>query len=185
MKNVMVDLETLGSTPGCVVLSIGAVTFDPSGHTPLDEGFYVVLNTEDCMEKYLHQEPETVAWWERQSDEARTVLREAVDPKVSVPLRLGLEKFNEYVVHGASRREVAVWGNGSDFDNAILAVAYKMAELKPGWEFWNNRCYRTLKNLIPGPKLERQGTYHNALDDARSQALHAIDLLKAMPGLKW
>ena len=137
------------------------------------------------MERYLAQEPDTVAWWERQSHEAREVLRHAVDPKRSVPLPLALEKFNEYVVKGASRREVAVWGNGSDFDNAILAVAFKMAEVKPGWEFWNNRCYRTLKNLLPGPKLERVGTYHNALDDARSQALHAIELLKAYPGLKW
>jgi len=177
----MVDLETLGSTPGCVILSIGAVWFGPDGL--VDDGFYCVLNTDDCMEKYLSQDPDTVAWWQKQSDEARQVLRDAVDPKASVPLRLGLEMFNEYL--GPRKREVALWGNGSDFDNAILAVAYKMAEVKPNWEFWNNRCYRTLKNLLPGNKLERVGTYHNALDDAKSQAAHAAELLRAHPALKW
>lgn len=182
MRNIMVDLETLGSTPGCVILSIGAVAF--SLEPPhLDEGFYVVLSTDDCMEHYLAQEPDTVAWWDRQSEEARQVINQARDPKTSVPLKLGLEKFNEYL--GNNPRQTALWGNGSDFDNAILAVAYRMAGMKPAWDHCNNRCYRTLKNLVRGPKLERVGTYHNALDDARSQALHAVELLRSRPELTW
>ena len=31
MRHVMIDLETLGVVPGCVVLQIGAVCFDPNG----------------------------------------------------------------------------------------------------------------------------------------------------------
>lgn len=189
MRHVMVDLETLGSTPGCVILSIGAVAF--SAEPPyLDEGFYIVVNTEDCMAHYLSQEPDTVAWWDRQSEEARQVVGQARDTKTSVPLRLALEKFNEYL--GNNPRQTALWGNGSDFDNAILAVAYRMVAVesgdptfKPAWDHWNNRCYRTLKNLVRGPKLERVGTYHNALDDARSQALHAVELLRSRPELTW
>jgi hypothetical protein len=187
MKHIMVDLETLGQTPGCAILSIGAVEFDPSGKRALDNGMYTVLNTDDCLEHYLHVDAEgpnsTLAWWEKQSEEARKVLFQARDPKTSVPLKLGLEQLNKYVESHGGKRSVCVWGNGSDFDNAILAVAYKMASMKPAWEFWNNRCYRTLKNICPGPKAERQGTYHNALDDAKTQALHAIQLIKAYPGL--
>lgn len=29
LKDTMVDIETLGTTPGCVTLSVGAVAFDP------------------------------------------------------------------------------------------------------------------------------------------------------------
>lgn len=183
----MVDLETLGNTPGCVVLSIGAVQFFPEGgnYAIAPEGFYEVLNTADCKDRYLAEDPDTVAWWERQSEEAQRVRHLAADPKTSVPLALALEKFNNYIGAIGGKRSVCIWGNGADFDNAILAVAYKMAGIAPAWEFWNNRCYRTLKNIAPGPKLERVGTYHNALDDARSQALHAVELIKMHPNLKW
>jgi DNA polymerase III epsilon subunit-like protein len=33
MRDVMVDLETLGTVPGCVILSIGAVAFDENATT--------------------------------------------------------------------------------------------------------------------------------------------------------
>jgi exodeoxyribonuclease VIII len=42
------------------------------------------------------------------------------------------------------------------------------------WEFWKDRCYRTIKNCYPDVPFDRRGTHHNALDDARSQALHLI-----------
>jgi len=187
MQHVMVDLETLGQTPGYAILSIGAIQFFPEGgsYALAEEGFYAVLNTDDCKDHYLAEEPDTIAWWDRQTPEAQQVRQLAADAKTSIPLKLGLENFNNYLGSIGGKKEVCVWGNGSDFDNAGLAVAYKMAGIKPYWEFWNNRCYRTFKNLCPGPKLERIGTYHNALDDARSQALHLVDVAKRHPTLKW
>lgn len=180
MKNVMVDLETLGQTPGFVVLSIGAVEFNRNG---LGKEFYEVINVGSSMEHYLAVEEKTkTEFWDKQSHEARQVLRDASNEETSVPLPQALDQFNRYLTTLDSKRNIAVWGNGSEFDNAGLNVAYKMAGIEPAWEFWNNRCYRTLKNLIPGPKLVRVGTYHNALDDAKSQALHAIELLNSTAG---
>jgi hypothetical protein len=49
------------------------------------------------------------------------------------------------------------------------------------WKYWRNRCYRTLKNLHPEVPIERTGIYHRALDDARSQAVHAMQLLRLQP----
>jgi exodeoxyribonuclease VIII len=80
------------------------------------------------------------------------------------------------------RKGLKVWGNGSDFDNAILAACYAAVGQPLPWDFWHNRCYRTLKALRPELKLQRQGTYHNALDDAKTQAQHAIQLLEALHG---
>jgi inhibitor of KinA sporulation pathway (predicted exonuclease) len=34
--------------------------------------------------------------------------------------------------------------------------------------------------LRPSIKLERVGTHHNALDDAKSQALHLMKILEAL-----
>ncbi len=71
-----------------------------------------------------------------------------------------------------------MWGCGSDFDNVVLANAYTMCGLKAPWNFWNNRCYRTIKARYPEVEFERVGVYHRAVDDARSQALHLMKIEK-------
>ncbi len=70
-----------------------------------------------------------------------------------------------------------IWGNGASFDNTILEECFRRTALEMPWGYYNDRCYRTLKNLAPNVKLERLGTFHNALDDARSQAAHAVAVL--------
>jgi len=174
--DVMVDLETLGTVPGCVVLSIGAVAFNAQTGE-LGPEFYIVVNTDDCISQGLHINEDTMDWWEKQSEEARQVLIEAGDKDKSIPLARSLNEFNDYL-YQVGLKQVKIWGNGADFDNAILACCYNALGRKVPWSPWNGRCYRTLKNLIEGPSLKREGTYHNALDDAKSQALHAMQLLK-------
>lgn len=167
MKEIMVDLETLGRRPGCKILSIGAVVFGPNG---LQDEFYLALTTED--QTALHEDPETVQWWAKQSAEARRVFTEPKRGFVD-----GMVAWRHWLQGLGGKRSLALWGNGADFDNAILQVAHDAAGVDAPWEFWNNRCYRTLKNLPGAPKLSsRAGTYHNALDDAKTQALHAIEL---------
>lgn len=174
MTNVMVDLETLGRRAGCAILSIGAVAFDPEEEL-LGPEFYRVVQRQNQLEYGdLHEDPSTVHWWMQQSVEAKQVLVDCEGPS-SMPLRETLELFNIYLSGFPS---VKVWGNGADFDNAILISLYAATGVKQGWPWANGRCYRTLKSLKPWIKLERHGTFHNALDDAKTQALHAIELMK-------
>jgi exodeoxyribonuclease VIII len=71
-----------------------------------------------------------------------------------------------------------LWGNGAVFDNTILGNAYFITGRKPPWNPWDDRCYRTVKALFKWiPADERQGTYHNALDDAMHQTKHLIKIL--------
>lgn len=175
MQDIMVDLETLGKRAGCSILSIGAVAFDRSGRSGLGPEMYAVVNRMSCAEHGLFEDSDTVAWWERQSAEAKTVLGHAEEGGLILVEALG--QFTEFL-RMFDLKKVRVWGNGSDFDNAILTACYAAVDQDIPWEFWNNRCYRTLKSLRPDIKLQRQGTYHNALDDAKSQALHAIQLLR-------
>jgi hypothetical protein len=74
--------------------------------------------------------------------------------------------------------EADLWGNGAVFDNVILSNAYAACAIDKPWKFWNDKCYRTLKGLYPQIELERTGTHHNALDDAVSQANHAVKILQ-------
>jgi len=177
-SNVMVDLETYGQRAGCPILSIGAVAFD-KGLNELGPEFYQVIKMSSCEEVGLQADQSTIDWWNTQSKDARKVVDQALGNKRGTKmLQVSLIAFNKYLEQFGSN--VKVWGNGSDFDNAIMAYAYHKCMVEPYWKFWNNRCYRTLKGIVSGPKAERLGTYHNALDDAKTQAAHAIILLRGM-----
>jgi exodeoxyribonuclease VIII len=178
MKDVMLDLETLGKRPGCAILSIGAVFFDAETGTT-GEWFYAVINRTSCFKAGLHEDLETLKWWHEQNEEAKKILAETTSG--GEQLAGALLRFADYL---GDASKVRLWGNGSDFDNAILAHCYSTVANRPPWEFWNNRCYRTLKSLVPSVKMRRTGVHHNALDDAKTQAIHAMEILEHFKGAK-
>lgn len=176
MNDIMLDLETLSNKPNAMILCIGAVFFDPlTGN--LRQSFYQYINFKNHEKYDCHIDPETVMWWLKQSDDARLCVRDGcINNGISLPD--ALHSFNDYIEAFADNTEtVKIWGNGSDFDNVILANAYHATGITPPWKFYNNRCYRTLKNLVPDVKMQRIGTAHNAIDDAISQARHAMEIL--------
>lgn len=185
--HAMCDLETGGRRPGCVIASIGATimwtSFEGEFSSP---DFYLELNTFDQCG--LTTDPDTLAWWLAMSPETHE--RFFGEPTLSKPsLRDGLWQFGLWLGEIADRDlkgepNLRLWGNGADFDNAILQVAYEAAGLPVPWPFWHNRCYRTLKAMTKEVRMDRQGTHHNALDDAKSQADHARRIVEHM-GLSW
>jgi exodeoxyribonuclease VIII len=182
----MVDLETLGRGPGCRILSIGAVVMardDEIVEAELPQ-FYLELDVND--QAGLTIDPETWAWWQQQSAEARgRLFNGGGKPGLAAALKsfgLWLNQLAPRDLKGNPR--LCLWGNGADFDNAILQYAYAASGLPAPWPFWGNRCYRTLKSLAPTVKLVRKGTHHNALDDALSQAEHAHRVTDYL-GVKW
>lgn len=177
-KDVMVDLETLGQGPGCIILSIGAVAFYPRTMS-LGPTFYQVFNIANQKGYGLRASDAALAWWDKQSDDARQVINQATDG--GDPLRDGLLKFTGWLQQ-FPLDELHVWGNGADFDNAILQHLYRAADVDVPWKFWNNRCFRTLSGEFRDlyPKPSRRGIYHNALDDATWQANWANKILSGV-----
>lgn len=174
--DVMLDLETLGVAPGYAIVSIGAVAFNPLTRK-LGPMFYGVATRASCLELGLKLDADTLAWWAKQSPEARQEynIAEAGDPPAQSLLEL-LVNFDTYVEDLAiNDRKPAVWGLGADFDGPILAAAFRAAGRKEPWR--KNRCLRMLKDLYPEVQVERTGTHHHALHDAVSQAHWAIRLL--------
>lgn len=172
MNNVMVDLETLDNAPTSAILSIGAAVFD---HTGVADGFYVNIKPQTCVDAGLTIGADTIIWWMDQSAEARASFKN----KDALPLRTALLNLSSWMT---SMDADTVWGNGATFDNVILANAYKAAGLVQPWKFWNDRCYRTMKNLYPWVKFTKPEVAHNALSDARAQAQHASDILAQIQG---
>lgn len=174
--DIMLDLETLGKEPGATVLSIGAAAFNFQGLGPV---FHIIISRADCEAAGLVEDPDTVAWWGEQSFEAQDTLRQA--DEAGLPLTAALLLFNEFVLDNThSLDRVRVWGNGAGFDQPILRSVYEHLDLDAPWNWWNDRCFRTLKGLAPYVPMEREGTLHNALDDAVTQARHAVKVLQAL-----
>ena len=180
MTDIMVDIETLDTRPSAVILSIGACRIDWETNKT-DDYFYVVIDKDSCIQAGLSTSPSTEKWWASQSEEARAIF---TDPN-RVDLLEGLKRFSEYMLKFRTtqiRSNAKLWGNGSDFDNTIIANAYAQLGLDPPWHFYNNRCFRTAKDLFSDvmPKLQRQGTHHNALDDAVYQANGLLQLKNSL-----
>lgn len=162
MKDVMLDLETLGTRPGCAVLSIGACTFSPTGHGT-DAEFYANIDPQSCRDAGLYVDPATVEWWSRQGDEAKAALM--VDRR---PLKDALWAFATWWQTVGGER---VWSQGAAFDQPILEAAFVAAGFAGApWAFWNSRCSRTLFAVADVDARHWKGAKHNALEDARAQA---------------
>lgn len=168
-SHVMVDLETLGTVPGSVILSIGAVKFDEQGVG--EPAFHQGIDIQNCIDAGLTVDGKTFKWWLQQNDAARTSLI----AMTKVRLVSVLYNFSTWF-----QGSVYIWGNGSDFDVSLLTAAYNKVHQEPPWNFWNVRCFRTIKNEdkhIEPPVFE--GVEHNALDDAHNQALHLIKIWRS------
>jgi DNA polymerase III epsilon subunit-like protein len=171
LTDVMIDIETLGTSPGCAILSIAAVPFNCIA--PL-EYFYARVSAVSCTEVGLHIDDKTVDWWATQSPEANY---EAFNGTTHITV--ALSELNAYIMRLG---DVRLWGNGASFDVPILEAAMAKCGLKPKWKYYNSMCYRTLKSLFPQIKAAPNVMKHSALEDARTQAEHAERIFKFVRG---
>jgi exodeoxyribonuclease VIII len=93
--------------------------------------------------------------------------------KNNLPLEACLIAFSDWY----GKKSLPTWGNGASFDNVIMDNAYRAVNMTRPWLPWEDRCYRTMKNLVNIPIDKREGVYHNALDDALTQAKHLMKIL--------
>jgi exodeoxyribonuclease VIII len=171
LPHVMLDLETMGRGPDAAIAAIGAVEFGltDSGAEVLGRSFYRVVDLASSVHHGGVMDAETVLWWLGQSEAAR---RELID-RQAVDLPVALQEFACFL--GAAGTGQHLWGNGAAFDNVILRRSYERLDIPAPWQYWDDRCFRTIRaenRHVPAP--ERRGTHHNALDDAMHQARHLM-----------
>lgn len=173
MRDVMVDLETMGNGPLAAIVAIGATAFDAEAGT-IGPTFYRAVDLASAVQLGGQMDADTVLWWLKQGDEARAAICGGGDHITRV--LLDFTDWAQTLCHPADLR---LWGNGATFDNVILASAYRAAQLERPWHFWNDRCYRTVKAENPGVPVERVGVLHNAAHDAETQARHLVAIMGA------
>lgn len=165
---VMLDLEFLGKVPTAAIAAIGAVVFDLTG---IKEEFYQTVDIRTSVQFGGTLDADIVLFWLRQPDGPRF---EVSDPD-AVHISEALSRFLRWIPEDAE-----VWGNGSDCDNPILMNAFDGLGLEVPWDrHRGNRCYRTMKNMYPDVQKPPENLMlHHALEDAKWQALHLIEILK-------
>lgn len=171
--HIMIDLETLDTRSTAVVIAIGIVAFALNGTIRGD--FYCRLNIDDQLSSGRTVSGSTLSWWMTQSEEARRQNFSGETKKLIDGLRLCADFVRAVDPAG-------VWGNGANFDNAILASLFMSQSLPVPWAFYKDRCYRTVSSMYPSIKRAQGGTHHNALDDAHSQVVH-LAMMLASPHL--
>lgn len=172
--DIMIDLETLATSPDAAILTIGAVKFDPFGDDikePDCEKFYVKVDLDSCDRIGLVTHEDTIAWWSNQSQEAQDEAFSADERIDIVDAMNQLYKF----CWGAKR----VWSHGAGFDIIICEYIYRKIQKATPWSFWQVRDTRTLFDLGIDPKRPPV-LKHHALEDAWNQAVGVQNVFKKL-----
>lgn len=189
---LMIDLETLGTTAGSPVVTIGAVLFDPyscdSGEALMKRSLLIRVDISDAIKYSQGVEGGTVRWWFEQKDEAI----KALVGDDAVPMQEALTKLWRFChergafvdtefFHGLSAlpRTNRYWAKDPDFDMQLMRYYYEHSDLegRMPWKFWECRSVRTVQDLawpngsIDRPDFEVPGVAHDARWDAVTQAM--------------
>ena len=176
-NQVMIDLETLGTKPNSVMLTIGALRFNPWGDdsekqlTEMDT-FYRRVEVESYEGLDHNIDDATLEWWGNQNEKVRA---EAFAEDDRHPLSDVLADLYKWC--GGLN---AIWANGTGFDLNI--VEHFSRELIRGvaWNYWQARDARTLYALCPGLERPKGNALHHALWDCWSQAVGVQRVFKQL-----
>lgn len=166
--DIMIDIESLDTSPYCVILTIGVVRFDPRGDGVVEK-LELRPTLEDQTEIYNRIiNDDTIRWWSEQSPAA---LEEAMSDDNRMSLKDCMEVLYKFCWN---RR--AIWSHGAPFDVVAMETAMRQTLTdRPNpipWPFYTVRDTRTLFE-IAGVKLKDGGhkTSHKAVEDAERQAI--------------
>lgn len=122
MVHIMVDIETLGTDPDSMILTIGAVPFSEKGEVLVEKDFYfyerVDLKCYDFYKNsnYFTMNFDTLLWWMKQDEDPRG---EAFLNEPRYPIDKVISKFVEWIKQTCDYlrdRKIHMWSHGKEFD---------------------------------------------------------------------
>jgi 3' exoribonuclease, RNase T-like len=171
--SIMIDLETMGLAPYGAIVQIGVCSFDEVG---IVDTFYSEVSLIDSVSAGMKVDPSTILWWLSQPEEVRNWVKDNEKKSTLRVALLGLSSFFKDLRSTNPNEKLEVWANSPSFDCSILRTAYGLVKLECPFTFREEMCCRTAKNLFKDVTHDFKGVKHNALDDAKNQALNLIKL---------
>lgn len=168
--HLMIDLETLGTNPDCVVTQIGVCVFDINvlGLIHWSENYRPDPN-EQIFERKRTITWDTFRWWMGQSNDAReSMIKNAMGPMDDC-----LQMFiNDVSMQFGWKDIEGVWSHGLTFDVAIMEHLFRQYEIKCPWKYNVLRDTRTIFALVPRMVMRKALVAHDAREDALNQAMN-------------
>lgn len=166
MRNVMIDLESLGTTPHSVVLSIAVMEFELKHEGPIFGDFFEFIG--DMEEQYVEHarmiDEATIEWW---TSPEQAEAKKAWYKKSPTPISVLEEKLKKMI-----RTNTRVWAHGSDFDFPMLYSFLRDYGVAPMWIYNAVRDSRTIERELPIIRTRPNGLNfikHDAKDDCATQ----------------
>jgi len=177
LNDLMIDIETIGTKPGYVILSIGAVFFDLATGKSGD-AFHEIINLESSVDKGFKIDPKTLLWWAKQDKGAylEALGLDKADPITST-VQNAIYNFKSWIErYSNEKKNLQVWGNSARFDLGMLQVYFDSVGSDLPWFHYNERDVRTLVMFAPHIKdkfvTDKNGdslTKHKPIDDCVNQ----------------
>lgn len=187
---LMVDAETLGTSMGAPVVTIGATLFDPyandSGEELMLRSLLIRIDISDAIKYADKVDGGTLRWWFEQKDAA---IKALVDGE-TVSCQEAFTNLHGYChERGAFAnkkffdgitdfpRTNRYWAKDPDFDMRLMQHYYDHPDLQctQPWFFAKCRSVRTVQDLAwpdgERPDFEVPGVAHDARWDAVTQAM--------------
>lgn len=187
-KDIMVDIETLGTGENATVFQISAMSFDLTTGGKLDS-----INLIGDIEKYgdLNVDGSTLKWWLNTDKELLTELLNKGTYE-EYDLFEALHKWLENQSTTGDMKDVYLWGNGILFDNAKLQTNLNgCSGLKYPIYYKNDRDVRTILELasmksglteeeIKESVTDENERKHDAFDDISYQIRLVVECYKIL-----
>lgn len=169
--HVMLDIETLGTKPGCVVLQVAMVSFNQERVISTSHRLWNI-DVGDQLMAGLEIDPDTVAWWRKQDQTAQLIV---LSPTASrFRLREAREKIKAVLELELANERFKLWANPDWFDLPLLATIYQCAGEDYPWPRRQTADARTLLCAAGITTRTRSDVKHYALSDAIAQAWDVI-----------
>lgn len=176
--DLMVDIETLGTSNNAAMVSIGAVFFDLATET-IGAGFTKNIHLATAVRDGGTMDAATVLWWLKQSDVAKgRVFQGGIDIKEvlqDLAIWIGINCDGD----------VRPWGNSANFDLGILSSAFQRNHTPVPWKWSKERCFRTVRNLnpqVPYKTAEKGEGAHDPTVDCKFQIQHLFSIKRYRNG---
>ena len=162
--HAMIDIETLGTMPNSVIMSVGGVKFDPFTNNEPFDGKHWRLDVDAQTSKGRLVDDNTLEWWAKQEESIR-------EKAFADEGRTAIEPFMKELNAWLTGCEV-IWCQGPQFDMVILEDFYRDFGHHRNWFYWQVSDCRTLFKMMPvDPRKAIQEDLHDAQADAHWQAV--------------
>jgi hypothetical protein len=168
IRRAMIDIETLGTKPGCVVLEIGIVCnvsnpYDANGN---GADWTMGVHVDIAQQPDALIDPATLLWWMRHPAAFDRLVKAQRDWQTVSPAA-AIDTLATMI-----RCVDDVWANSPSFDCAILRGFFDRYAGAAPWRYVQERDFRTARALRPDVPYVPPAEAHGALADALAQAAH-------------